>query len=76
MTDFHGAYLSGGFDDNDLILPSSKTTVYVTVFDHQIIKQEHELNLEVLNVHNTGRARLIRSHSSARFCFELSGNSN
>ena len=25
---------------------------------------------------NTGRARLIRSLSSARFCFELSGNSN
>ena len=25
---------------------------------------------------DTGRARLIRSHSSARFCFELSGNSN
>ena len=25
---------------------------------------------------NTGRARLIRSHSSARFYFELSGNSN
>ena len=24
----------------------------------------------------TGRARLIRSHSSTRFCFELSGNSN
>ena len=24
----------------------------------------------------TGRERLIRSHSSARFCFELSGNSN
>ena len=24
----------------------------------------------------SGRARLIRSHSSARFCFELSGNSN
>ena len=24
----------------------------------------------------TGRARLIRSHSSARFCFELNGNSN
>ena len=24
----------------------------------------------------TGRARLIRSHSSARFCFELSANSN
>ena len=25
---------------------------------------------------NTGRERLIRSHSLARFCFELSGNSN
>ena len=25
---------------------------------------------------NTGRERLIRSHSSAMFCFELSGNSN
>ena len=24
----------------------------------------------------TGRERLIRSHSSARFCFELSGNLN
>ena len=24
----------------------------------------------------TGRERLIRSHSSARFCFEFSGNSN
>ena len=30
------------------------------------------------SLHNgyTGRERLIRSHSSARFCFELSGNSN
>ena len=25
---------------------------------------------------DTGRERLIRSHSAARFCFELSGNSN
>ena len=25
---------------------------------------------------NTGRARLIRSHSSARFCFKLIENSN
>ena len=24
----------------------------------------------------TGREWLIRSHSSARFCFEISGNSN
>ena len=30
----------------------------------------------IYNVDSTGRERLIRSHSSARFCFELSGNSN
>ena len=28
------------------------------------------------DINTTGRERLIRSHSSARFCFELSGNSN
>ena len=28
------------------------------------------------HITNTGRERLIRSHSSARFCFKLSGNSN
>ena len=27
-------------------------------------------------LYGTGWERLIRSHSSARFCFELSGNSN
>ena len=31
-----------------------------------------EVNLQ----EHTGWERLIRSHSSARFCFELSGNSN
>ena len=41
-----------------------------------------ELEIEVRHPHNnkcdlhTGRERLIRSHSSARFYFELSGNSN
>ena len=34
---------------------------------HKIKKSEHL---------NTGREQLIQSHSSARFCFELSGNSN
>ena len=28
------------------------------------------------DINSTGQERLIRSHSSARFCFELSGNSN
>ena len=35
--------------------------------------------LKLRNLHTsvyTGRERLIRSHSSARFSFELSGNSN
>ena len=33
--------------------------------------------VQILTPNNaTGRERLIRSHSSARFCFELSGNSN
>ena len=31
---------------------------------------------EVNTSNTTGREWLIRSHSSARFCFELSGNSN
>ena len=34
------------------------------------------VNREVGCFVNTGRERLIRSHLSARFCFELSGNSN
>ena len=51
----------------------------------QIIVCSSEWNQCMLNSVNkfqnvvlvtTGRARLIRSHSSARFYFELSGNSN
>ena len=37
--------------------------------------QKH-VEVRMFTLFNTGRARLIRSHSSARFCFELSGNSN
>ena len=36
------------------------------------LKSDH---LEQIKM-NTGLARLIRSHSSARICFKLSGNSN
>ena len=41
-------------------------------------KEYHNLcHLEVADISSvTGRERLIRSHSSARFSFELSGNSN
>ena len=36
----------------------------------------HSVTNSFLFIVTTGRKRLIRSHSSARFCFELSGNSN
>ena len=35
-----------------------------------------EITQLISNLPNTGRKRLIRSHSSARFCFKLSGNLN
>ena len=38
-------------------------------------KQNHDMFWQQSRIINTGRERLIRSHSSARFCFELSGNS-
>ena len=34
------------------------------------------INYRYLYFMTTGRERLIRSHSSARFCLELSGNLN
>ena len=40
----------------------------------EIIKRHQARTFD--NIHITGREQLIRSHSSARFCFELSGNSN
>ena len=41
----------------------------------RLVAVEQVLQLKSI-VDSTGRERLIRSHSSARFCFELSGNSN
>ena len=37
---------------------------------------KHYLFINISRNVSTGRAQLIQSHSSARFCFELSGNSN
>ena len=39
-------------------------------------RQRKIINRRSIDKSYTGRERLIRSHSSARFCFELSGNSN
>ena len=44
-------------------------------YGHQILRSLNIIFLEHYHA-TTGRERLIRSHSSARFCFELSGNSN
>ena len=46
--------------------------------ERQVSRQEKDKSAlkKTLDKVNTGRERLIRSHSSARFCFELSGNSN
>ena len=48
------------------------------VFGQMLIVHERFLRevRKSLWFNDTGRERLIRSHSSARFCFELSGNSN
>ena len=55
-------------------LPDLAKDIYISNLDlssfYVIVKTNSLLK------HNTGRERLIRSHSSARFCFELSGNSN
>ena len=40
------------------------------------VKPLHMATPKGVYISTTGRARLIRSHSLARFCFELSGNSN
>ena len=48
--------------------PESGTCFYCTILGH--------FDFQGCVIINTGRARLIRSLSSVRFCFELSGNSN
>ena len=43
-----------------------------------ISRTTHSFSIQALAIHNstTGWARSIRSHSSVRFCYELSGNTN
>ena len=40
------------------------------------VQYDHPVPVQPDREISTGRKRLIRSHSSAGFCFELSGNSN
>ena len=49
---------------------------YISSDSSPLLKTTTQNNSHFLQLFHTGRARLIRSHSSARFCFELSGNSN
>ena len=66
----------------------SKTTISVISFplepmgglfrDFSLKKSTNitSISVSILKIISTGWERLIRSHSSARFCFELSGNLN
>ena len=54
-------------------LPKRNLVPMVSFMLHETFT--HDQFIKVRN-NNTVRERLIRSHSSARFCFELSGNSN
>ena len=58
--------------------PPKQTPQVVTAADRMHPTGMHSCSYHGLfNVQSdTGRERLIRSHSSARFCFELSGNLN
>ena len=51
-------------------------TDFTDVMVEQDASQVETLRAETVITTTTGRARLIRSHSSAKFCFKLSGNSN
>ena len=59
-----------------------KKCISLEIEDQELsIKNAQEIVLTTHIIGNqkctiTGRERLIRSHSSARFCFELSGNLN
>ena len=48
----------------------------LTVHNQKVVSVTTEFNLRISHYGGTGWVRLIRSHSSARFCFELSGNLN
>ena len=71
LTDDHGCrfqrFASTTFS-SAAILTLSTIAVDRLDIDREVIKKQF--------FQYTGRERLIRSHSSARFCFQLSGNSN
>ena len=62
-----------GQHDHMLTVEGVGTFTYIYIYIYIYIKVQKS---NTFYNHHTGRERLIRSHSSARFCFELSGNSN
>ena len=74
-------FLNMGFDISCLVLALVSyfcvTATMVCIGNHwdAVYRSTGEVRMTT-GYSSTGRARLIRSHSSARFCFELSGNSN
>ena len=59
-----------------LLMALNPSNVSQPLLGHQLPSELDFLNSPSFHCRCTGRERLIRSHSSARFCFELSGNSN
>ena len=74
--------LRGGDEHFDLRCESEKNPSQITIKrdsngDRCMVYQEDSIaNMNDGGLSSTGRELLIRSHSSARFCFELSGYSN
>ena len=60
-------------DPNQLLTNKNDHDLLIMQWNTRGLRSKHGALIEFLN---TGRERLIRSHSSARFSFELSRNSN
>ena len=57
-----------------MIISGQSVELFISdIILHNVAACERQTSLRHLYI---GRERLIRSHSSARFCFELSGNLN
>ena len=66
-------------NDSSIIAFNLKHSLIIVIFSKIYFRNIYYAQVKLENLFDlitTGRERLIRSHSSARFCFELSGNSN
>ena len=76
-----GAVVMGNFQEAISIIIPGNFTDYISDDVNNInnirnLHQKVSVSSLFMTKWFTGLERIIRSHSSARFCFELSGNSN